>query len=122
MIAYSLDTFEDLNGYVLLQGHDGYDDFSRTEDSFTKFCGVVRDIKYNYPSAKRNMWVTTLYAGHESDSSASSSFDIIKSNPAPIFLIEENTCSKITVDDIQYGDRIFVAAAVDSVRAVAVKR
>lgn len=68
------------------------------------------------------MWVTTIYANLETGSSETKEFDIVKSSPAPIFLIEDNNYSIITVDDVQFGDRIFVASDNGTTRAVVVKR
>ncbi len=123
LIAYSQDNFENLNGYALLQDKDSfYDIAERTKATFTVFCGIVNDIKYNYPSVRRNMWVTTLYANLETGASAANAYDIINSSPAPIFLIENDNYSIITVDDVQFGDRIFVAVDNGTTRAVVVKR
>jgi len=123
LIAYSLDNFENLNGYALLQSEDNfYDIAERTMATFTVYCGLVNNIKYNYPSVRRNMWVTTIYANLETGSSETKEFDIVKSSPAPIFLIEDNNYSIITVDDVQFGDRIFVASDNGTTRAVVVKR
>ena len=122
-IAYSLDNFENLNGYALLQGKDNYYDIEeRTKATFSVYCGIVNNIKYNYPSVRRNMWVTTLYTNLETGASATTEYDIIKSSAAPIFLIEDNNYSIITVDDIQFGDRVFVATDNGTTRAVVVNR
>lgn len=122
-IAYSLDNFENLNGYALLQGKDNYYDIEeRIKATFSVYCGIVNNIKYNYPSVRRNMWVTTLYTNLETGASATTEYDIIKSSAAPIFLIEDNNYSIITVDDIQFGDRVFVATDNGTTRAVVVNR
>jgi len=124
LIAYSLDGFDNLNGFELLQSVDNYYDFLMNRYSEKeKFCGEVKNIIYNYVSNIKNRWVHGLEVGFGSDNTVLATYEVFKRGKTPVFIIHENKkISTGTFDDIQIGDRIFVTLNVDIPRAIVIKR
>ena len=121
LIAFSLDAFDNLNGYEVIQAADNYYDFilgEYTENE--RFCGIVTDIDYNTISNKKNRWIHALNVGFE-DGSAKTVYEVLARGSMPIFVLEcRGRVRAGTIDDVKPGGRIFVLSNTDVPRAVVV--
>ena len=121
LIAFSLDAFDNLNGYEVIQAADNYYDFilgEYTENE--RFCGIVTDIDYNTISNKKNRWIHALNVGFE-DGSAKTVYEVLARGSMPIFVLEYRGRVRAgTIDDVKPGERIFVLSNTDVPRAVVV--
>lgn len=123
LIAYTLDNFDRLNGFVILQDAANYYDFLR--NAFTEnesCCAVVKDISYNYVSNARNRWVHSMDVGFSDSDTVVATYDFLKNSMPPIFLIENDEVKTASFEEVQIGDRVFIPASTSSVRALVVKR
>lgn len=121
LIAFSLDGFDNLNGYEMIQAADNYYDYilgEYTENE--KFCGIVADIDYNTISNKKNRWVHKLDVMFQ-DKTSQTVYEVFARGNMPVFVIENRDSVRIgTIDDIKPGGRIFVLSKTDVPRAVVV--
>lgn len=119
LIAFSLDGFDNLNGYEVLQAADNYYDYivgEYTENE--RFCGQVADVDYNNISNKKNRWVHVLNVMFE-DETTQTAYEVLARGSMPIFVIEKNgTVRAGTIDDVKPGGRVFVLSKTDVPRAV----
>jgi hypothetical protein len=121
LIAFSLDAFDNLNAYEVIQGADNYYDFilgEYTENE--RFCGIVTDIDYNTISNRKNRWIHAIDVGFE-DGSAKTVYEALARGSMPIFVIENRRRVRAgTIDDVRPGGRVFVLSNTDVPRAVVV--
>lgn len=123
LIAFSLDGFDNLNGYEIIQSADNYYDYilgEYTDDE--RFCGIVDNIDYNNVSNKKNRWVNALNVMFE-DESAKFTYEILARGNTPIFVIESGRSIEVragSIDDVKPGGRVFVLSKTDLPRAVVV--
>lgn len=123
LIAFSLDGFDQLNGFELIQSRDNYYDDSSGEDTENeKFCGIVEDLHYRFVAQDLNRWVNQVDVCYE-DKTESRPYRAYLKNAPPVFVIERSgkpAAGKF--EDIQIGDRIFLSVKTALVRAIVVKR
>ena len=124
LIAYSLDGFENLNGYELLQDADEYNDYLINPYlEKEKFCGEVKNIRYNYVSNNKNRWVNSIDVGFRNDDKIKATYEVFKRGNTPIFILAKNgSISLASFDDIQIGDIVFIVLNVGEPRAIVMKR
>lgn len=123
LISYSLiDGKDEVNGFSIIQYANGYKgNFLLNAFQNNEVClGKVVDFKYNYVSQQKNRWtdnVTVDYGG------LTTTYEVFMTGTPPIYLLEGNdVIEKLSFDDIQIGDKIFVAANVGNVRAIVIRR
>jgi len=124
IIAFSLDGFDFLNGFSMLQKADNYNDFiinANTDNEL--FCGVVSNIAYKYASPVKNRWVNGYALRFSDDSQTVATYEAFIRGNTPVFVIEQNGDVRSgSYDDILYGSRVFFAVTTGKVRAISVKK
>jgi len=123
LIAYSLvEGNDELNGFSLMQDANGFGgNFLEQPYQPNEAClGTVVDLRYDYVSRTKVRWtdgMTVNYGG------ATQSYEVYNTGTPPIFLLEgKNEIKKLTFDEIQVGDKVFVSANLGVVRAIVVRR
>ena len=123
LIAYSLvEGNEELNGFSIIQDANAFSgSFLQQPYQPNETClGTVTDLRYDYVSRNKVRWtdsVTVNYGG------ATQVYEVYNTGTPPIFLLEgKNEIKKLTFDEIQIGDKIFVSANLGVVRAIVVRR
>ena len=123
LIAYSLvEGNEELNGFSIIQDANAFSgSFLQQPYQPNETClGTVTDLRYDYVSRNKIRWtdsVTVNYGG------ATQVYEVYNTGTPPIFLLEgKNEIKKLTFDEIQIGDKIFVSANLGVVRAIVVRR
>lgn len=123
LIAFSLDGFDNLNGYEIIQSVDNYYDYilgEYTDDE--RFCGIVENVDYNNISNKKNRWVNVLNVKFE-DESTKFTYEVLARGSTPVFVIDRGRRVSVragSIDDVKPGGRIFVLSKTDLPRAVVV--
>ena len=123
LIAYSLvEGNDELNGFSLMQDANGFGgNFLEQPYQPNEAClGTVVDLRYDYVSRNKVRWtdaMTVNYGG------ATQEYEVYNTGTPPIFLLEgKNEIKKLTFDEIQIGDKVFVSANLGTVRAIVVRR
>ncbi len=123
LIAFSLDGFDNLNGYEVIQNADNYYDYILGEYTDNeRFCGIVENVDYNNISNKKNRWVNVLNVMFE-DGSVKSAYEVLARGSTPVFVIDSGRCVSVragSIDDVKPGGRVFVLSKTDLPRAVVV--
>ena len=123
LIAFSLvEGSEELNGYSKIQDANAFSgSFLQQPYQQNEAClGTVVDLRYDYVSRNKVRWtdnVTVNYGG------ATQNYEVYNTGTPPIFLLEgKSEIKKLSFDEIQIGDKIFVSANLGVVRAIVVRR
>ena len=124
LIKYSLDGFDRMNAYDILQNFESYFDGSNgyVNDDFT-VCGTVTDINYDEISNAKLRWsdVVTI-----TNSDGTYTYDLFHnaSLATHVFILNSaNRESEIgTVGDIRYGDRVLLYAYNNDSYAIVIYR
>ena len=123
LIAFSIvEGNDELNACTLIQGAN-YFDGSFRENPFQEdeMClGTVTDLRYDYVSKNNVRWtdeITVDFGG------ATVSYEVFNTGTPPIFLLEgKKDIKKLSFDEIQINDKVFIAANLGVVRAIVVRR
>ena len=122
LIGYSIDGFDELNGFELIQEKDRYVDYMMNQQmNGERCCGIVQSIRRNYVSDGRNRWVHGIEVVYSSAGGVRS-YELYVRDMVPIFIIEDDEVSIGTFDDLLVEDRVFVTANLNVARALVIKR
>ena len=123
LIAYSLvEGNEELNGFSIIQDANAFGgSFLQQPYQPNETClGTVVDLRYDYVSRNRIRWTDSMTVNY---GGATQTYEVFNTGTPPIFLLEgKNEIKKLTFDDIQIGDKVFVSANLGIVRAIVVRR
>ena len=124
LIAFSIDGFDYLNGFTLIHSASNYnDDISNEHTENEKFCGIVKDIEYNYVSPVRNRWVNGYSLGFRDSSATVATYEAFVKGNTPVFIIENSgNVRSGSYDDILFGSRVFFSVRNGNVRAVVIDK
>ena len=123
LVAYSLvEGNDELNGFAILQNANSFGgSFLEQPYQPNEAClGTVVDLEYDYVSRNKIRWtdaITVNYGG------ATQVYEVYNTGTPPIFLLEgKNEIKKLTFDEIQINDKVFISANLGTVRAIVVRR
>lgn len=123
LIAFNLiNGTDEMNGIRILQDSNNYNtkDLNTTNSQFEFCIGTVIEARYDYVSQTKGRWTDEVTIDY---GTSKTTYEVYNSNTPPIFLLEgDSTIKKLTFDDIQIGDKIFVSAKNGAVRAIVIRR
>ena len=123
LVAYTLvEGTDELNGITIIQDANNYNgNHLLNANSDSEAClGTVADARYDFVSQYKGRWTDEVTINY---GSSTTKYEIYNTGTPPMFLLEgKDTIKKITFDDIQIGDKIFVSANYGAIRAVVVRR
>ncbi len=123
LIAYSLvEGNDELNGFSIIQDANGFSgNFLEQPYQPNEAClGAVVDLRYDYVSRTKVRWTDGMRVNY---GGATQGYEVYNTGTPPIFLLEgKNEIKKLTFDEIQIGDKVFVSANLGVVRAIVVRR
>ena len=123
LIAFNLiNGTDEMNGIKILQDSNNYNtkDLNTSNPQFEFCLGTVADARYDYVSQTKGRWTDEVTIDY---GTSTAKYEVYNSNTPPIFLLEDSSkIEKLTFDDIQIGDKIFVSAKNGAVRAIVIRR
>lgn len=113
---------DELNAYEVIQGANNFDGSFRLRPfQVDEMClGTVTDLRYDYVSKNNIRWTDEITVDF-GDSTIS--YEVYNTGTPPIFLLEgKNEIKKLSFDEIQINDKVFISANIGVVRAIVVRR
>ena len=119
LIQYTLDGFDRINTVKILQKNNEY--YESFVDDY--YFGEVKNIEHNKISNGRARRINEVSMGYSNSDTVENTVDLLIKNPKPVFIIEGDEGRIATLDDIQFGDMMYVSLYnTTEVRAVVIKR
>jgi len=119
LIQYTLDGFDRINTVKVLQKNDEY--YESFVDDY--YYGEVKNIEHNKISNSRARRINEVSMGYSNSDTVEGTVDLLIKNPSPVYIIEGKEARIATLDDIQFGDMMYVSLYnTTEVRAVVIKR
>lgn len=123
LVAYNLiNGTDEMNGIKVLQDSNNYNikDMDNTNPQFEFCLGTVVDARYDYVSQAKGRWTDEVTIDY---GTSTIKYEVYNTSTPPIFLLEDSSIiKKLTFDDIQIGDKIYVSAKNGAVRAIVIRR
>ena len=123
LVAYTLvEGNDELNAMAIIQDANNYNGNHLTNaNTDNELClGTVVDARYDFVSQTKGRWTDEVTINY---GSSTIKYEIYNTGTPPIFLLEDQDIIKrISFDDIQIGDKIFVSVNYGAIRAVMIRR